>query len=329
MTFENASETLTMLRNAGRIAIATHTKPDGDAIGSALGLCHLLRNAGKHASVLDLGPLPARYAYLGQPDLCLSSSTVSPESFDLLVVLDAATIERTPTFASEWAADLPLLNIDHHISNTQFGTTRLIEPNASSTSEMVARIAIQAGLPFSLPAAEALWVGIVTDTGRFAYSCTSATTLQTAAKLLEFPVKTAEIDHALYQAASLKRLRLEGRAIDSLHTRHNGKLAYISISRDDFAQLDCHPIDADELVNLPRRCATAEAALFFYELLDEQATKVSVRTSPPHDASALCAHFGGGGHVRAAGCTIAEPLAQAMRVFLDKIHSECFPNDTP
>jgi phosphoesterase RecJ-like protein len=326
MSWDNHKEAITQIQGAQTIAIATHLKPDGDAIGASLGLGHRLQKAGKRVSVLDLTPLPDRYHFLDAPALCADAAATCDAAFDLLIVVDAATIERTPTFVAEWATRLPIINIDHHISNTHFGSLAVIAPEASSSSEIVARISDEAGWAMSLKAAEALWVGIVTDCGRFAYSCTSPTTLTTAAALLHFPVDTAAIDHQLYQVASLRRLKLEGRAADSLQTHAEGRIASISLSRDDFADLDCQPVDADELVNLPRRLESAQAALFFYELPDEDATKVSVRTAPPHDASALCAHFGGGGHIRAAGCTISGPIETARDRFLAQAISVWFPD---
>jgi len=320
------TDTLARLAAWTRIAVFTHERPDGDAIGSSIGLVRLLRAAGRQAWALDLGPFPDRYAFLYDPDEQAASDTLGPDAVDGLIVLDCGALDRAPPAAATWIGQRPSINIDHHLSNTGFATVNAVDTAASSVGELICRLADAASYPLTPTAAIPLWTAIVTDTGRFAYDSTSPETLRAAARLLEQGIPASRLDHTLFQAASETRLRLEAHAMVSLQTAADGTVAWITLRQADFAALGAAPVDTEDLVNIPRRLPTAVVAIFFCELPDAGETKVSVRTRPPCDAAALCRRFDGGGHARAAGCTLAGDADAARTAILAALRENGFPS---
>ncbi len=317
-------DAIAALRSAHRVAITTHVRPDGDALGSCLGLQDLLRNSGIDADIVGVGPIADRYLFLLDGAEILDPEKVSSEDYDLLVVLDSGGLDRVDTFAETWCQSVTTLNIDHHLKNKMFGKLNVVDTTACSLGEMIQQLSAEGELPLTAKGAEALWVAIVTDTGRFAYDNTSPTAMRAAATLLELGIRTSEIDQILFQRAPRKRLALEALAMSKLQTAAAGRVAYIALAPDDFKAVDCTPADAEDVVNIPRRLESAEVALFFYELEGEKGVKASVRSIPPYDAAAFCRSYDGGGHARAAGCTIDGPISEAVPAFVAAMEKAWF-----
>jgi phosphoesterase RecJ-like protein len=317
-------EVIATLKNANTIIVTAHIRPDGDAVGSALGLHRLLLAAGKSSTVVDLGPIPERYQFLVSNGECRAPKDADIAAADCIVALDAGAIDRTPPFVAEWKGKVPVINIDHHKSNTNFGDLNLIDEAASSVGEILCELATTGDFTINSGAAEALWVAIATDTGRFSYSNTSSKTMHAAAELLCTGIDTASINHAIYNAMPLRQLQLQGRALQHLTTHEAGRVAMVTLSRDDYTELGCTPADAEDVVNLPRSLEGVNIAIFLYELLDEPGTKVSLRTSEPYDAAEFCRLFDGGGHARAAGCSLTGSLDVTISTILERVHAHWF-----
>lgn len=328
----SAHDVVETLRSAPSVLIATHAKPDGDAIGSVLGLCRILRHAGIAARAVPVDALPERYAWMpGQDEIHAAGWQPTPDSDAILAVLDCGAVDRSTPLVEEWAAaQRPLMNIDHHLSNTRFGHVNWVDTSRSSVGEMVCALAAESGWEIPCDAAVALWVAIVTDTGRFAYQNTSPETLRVTAELLQHPIPTARIDQQIYQRTTVRQLRLQAAALAALELLENDRVALIALTRADFDALACGPEDAEDFVNLPRGIDGVHVAGFLYEVIRDvdgtptTATKVSLRTGEAYDAAALCRELGGGGHARAAGCTLASPLAPARERLLDTMHRNWF-----
>lgn len=320
------TDAIAAIKAADRIAITTHIRPDGDAIGSTLGLRRLLSAAGKDAAIVAMDPAPRRYGFLMREDVIIPATETSPEAYDLLVVLDTGAPDRAPDAIRDWLPRVRTLNIDHHPTNTRFADINHVDPVASSVGEMICRLAETAGFAIAADAAEALWVALITDTGRFAYSNTRPATLLAAAALLETGVRTDRIDDQVYNSATAAQIRLQGRAIAHLELHANGRCALVSLAREDFAELGCTGEDADEIVNIPRRVSGTDVAVFLCEQQGDgpRETKASFRTGEPFDAAILCRGLGGGGHARAAGCTLPMPLPEAREHILAVIHNAWF-----
>lgn len=315
------------IRAAGRIAITTHIRPDGDAVGSVLGLRRILSAAGRHASIVAMDPVSRRYAFLMGGDTIIPAADTGPDAFDLLVILDTGAMDRAPAGVEAWMPRIRTLNIDHHPTNTEFADLNYVIPTASSVGEIIADLAVAAGYAIPPDAAEALWVALITDTGRFSFSNTTRSAMRAAAALLETGIRTDRLNHLIYETATTAQIRLQGRAIAHLELHRDGRIALVSLSREDFAEFGCTGEDADEIVAIPRRVIGADIALFLYELpgAGPRETKAGFRTAEPFDAAELCRQLGGGGHARAAGCSLQMPLAEAKAAILDRIDKAWFP----
>ncbi len=320
----SASDIAAALADAETCIVTTHLRPDGDALGSSLGLHRILLAAGKSSTVVDVEPIPERYRFLIADGECKSSDEIDVSTVDCIIVLDSGAIDRAPPFVAEWQEKIPVINIDHHKSNTNFGRLNLVNDTASSVGEILCDLTATAKLTLTRSAAEALWVAIVTDTGRFSYSNTSPETMRAAATLLETGIETSSINHRIYNAMPQRQLRLQGRALDHLTTHEEGRVAMVTLSHDDYIELGCTAADAEDIVNLPRSLEGVGIAIFLYELLDEPGTKISLRTAEPYDAAEFCRLLDGGGHARAAGCSVTTQLEATTIQILERVHAHWF-----
>jgi len=315
---------LERLGGAARVAIATHERPDGDAVGCCIALRRMLAARGVDAAIVGLDQAPDRYGFLTEerfagPGAAAAEGTAQQP--DLAVVLDAGNLERVPEAVRTWHGRVPMLDIDHHPGNTQFGDVNLVDPGASSVGELLYRLAVRGGYPLDRETAIALWVAIVTDTGRFAYENTTPRALRIAAALVEYGVPTADIERKVYQSLPLSVLRLHARAIENLVVEQGGKLAYTILGEDDYRATGCKPEDTEGIVDIPRAIAGVEVAVFFYALEDRSGVKASLRSNGAVDVGALCRRYDGGGHRAAAGCTLPDASPDTLREFLASVTS--------
>ncbi|MDR2850349.1 MAG: bifunctional oligoribonuclease/PAP phosphatase NrnA [Verrucomicrobiota bacterium] len=316
----NPAELVAQITRAKRILLTGHVRPDGDSLGCMIALASLLNQAGINA-VGTADP-----AALGGPGFLKGSEWLIPpeaaagRAFDLLISLDCGAFERLPELIQPLAAKLPVINIDHHCTNTLFGALNWIDARASSTAELVWRLARKARWPLDTLSAEALWVALITDSGRFAYDKTTPATLRCGADLLRHGVRTAFINDKLYCSFSRVSIELKKRAYRTLVVSDDQAVASVTLTGKDFDETGGNKADAEDVIEIPRSLIGNRVAVFFYGNEDDHAeTRVSVRTRDPLDATQLVTPFGGGGHSRAAGCTIKAPLAQAKKLFFKAI----------
>ncbi|MGN0852897.1 MAG: bifunctional oligoribonuclease/PAP phosphatase NrnA [Kiritimatiellia bacterium] len=303
-----------LIDKSARILVSGHLSPDGDSLGSMIALTRMLRAAGHDAVAA------ADQHTLGKPGFLEGAADLVPlrklrrRKFDLFIYVDAAVPGRLPPEVRPFAEKLPTITFDHHATSVDAGEVSIIDPTASSAGELVWRFAKWMEWPFDRAIAEALWVAIVTDSGRFAYDSTRPGTMRAACDLLKYGVRTAYINDTLYCAFPPKAMELKRRAWRSLRIWKNRKVAEVTLTRDDFREVRGTKAEAEDVIEIPRQVARNEIALFFYQIPDRtHETRVSIRTRTPWDATALAGRFGGGGHMRAAGCTIKGSMAVAKR----------------
>ena len=309
------AEALAEIAGAHRIAIVTHVGPDGDAVGSSIALGTLLEAAGKEAAVyIRRGDVGAPAVLEGVARLRDPEEAARDPAPDLLVCLDCAATKRIAVpFFRDGLSRFRVLNVDHHESNPLFGDANYVKPDASSTGELVWNLARRAGWEIGRDAAEALWVAVTTDTGRFSYSCTHPSTLECVADLLRRGVRHDYLNDEVFSRADLRVMRLRALAYASLETWFDGRVAVIHLDADDYARTGCKKADSEDFVDIPRAVRGADMAVFFYRSLpDETATHLSIRAREPLAAADLAARFGGGGHRLAAGATLPCGVAEAM-----------------
>lgn len=306
------------ISDAQNILIGCHVGPDGDALGSVLALSHSLQLLGKNAvGVFDsLDHLGAPGVLEGIKSL-KTATQAKKQRYDLFISLDCGAFNRLPSSIQEIAKQIPYcINIDHHFTNPYFGDQNFVKATASSTGELIWKILKLAKWPIDRITAEALWTAIITDTGRYAYDSTSPATMLCGADLLRYGVRTAWLNDRIYCSFPPPAIELKRRAFKTLDFTPDRKIAWISLLQKDFQEAGGSKADAEDAIEIPRSIENNQIALFFYsDLKKEDLTHVSIRTRAPLDASGLAACFGGGGHMRAAGCTISQPLNEAKKVF--------------
>jgi phosphoesterase RecJ-like protein len=289
------------LEQVTSVAIAGHIKPDGDAIGSCLGLYHYLK---KNYPTIDatvyLGDIP--YAYRNVPgisEICHDFS--ENRHFDVFFCLDCADEQRLGDAVRYRRKSDKTICIDHHISNGGFADVNYIVPDASSTSELVTKLLDEEKLP--MEAAWTLYMGIVHDTGVFRHSCTSPETMELAARLMRTGIDCSKIINETYYDKSYYQNQILGRALLESILVMDGKVIFSAVSQKQMDFYGVTTMDLDGIVQILMSTAGTEVAIFMYETAP-QTYKVSLRSRELIDVSRVASFFGGGGHVRAAGCSM-------------------------
>jgi bifunctional oligoribonuclease and PAP phosphatase NrnA len=308
-----AAEVAAILAEPGRrFLIATHRNPDGDALGSMLALARALRRAGRDALMWHCEPDPVRpdLRFLFRPDEPILAELPPDAAERTLIAVDCASAHRLSDLEPRELAGT-VVNVDHHHDNTRFGDMNLVEPTASSTAEVVVHVLEAAGWPLDPSVAEPLYVGLVTDTGRFSQANTSPEAHRVAALLAASGLDIVGISRALYEEEPLQRLRLLGQALAGVRSLLDGRFIVAVLRREDFDAAEATCDDTEGIVETLRRARGAHVAALVRER--DEGLRVSLRAiSPDVDVSAIARAEGGGGHRAAAGCTSHRPLDELL-----------------
>lgn len=282
--------------------VVGHIKPDGDAIGSVLAFAEALRNRGVDAVALFADRPDRKFEFL--PALRETVNELPEKAYDTIFFLDLSTPDRAGTV--DWP-EAPLVNIDHHVSNPDYADALYLEPKAAATGEMLTALFLEWGWEITPSMAQALYMAIATDCGFFRFSNTSARTLRMAAELLDRGANPPEISRAM-DALPPAALNAMGPIMSTLQTAADGRLNYIVMDEQAMAQGGEY---VDNYLALARNVQGIELTIQFkYDQPDH--TRISFRSQEYVDVSKLAGVFGGGGHIRAAGCTVDLPLAEAV-----------------
>ena len=313
------------LRSRDRFLLTTHEGPDGDALGSLLGMHHLLTQLGKD-SVMFLAakefPLPIEYRFMPleevfhEPPADVADRTI--------VFLDCGNIDRMPVDFLKNDGHR-LINIDHHHDNTHFGHVNLVDEEASCTAEIVYELALLLGAEVTSEIASALYVGLVTDTGRFMYENTDARTHRIAAALIDAGVDVDDTYRRLYEHVPLEKLRLVSRALEKIERRCEGTLALTYITAEDYAATGADEAMTEGIIDHLRSLDGARVAALVRDLADRgrAARKVSLRSRDGEvDVSAIARKHGGGGHVRAAGFSTDLAFEQVVEFICGEVDEQ-------
>ena len=309
---------LESIRRTGSIVLATHINPDGDALGSLLGLADILAGMGKKVFRYLEEPVSPLYRFLADSQLVRTdledlAGFVRAAGTDVLTIaLDCGDRKRLGKNADELLRIRPFVVIDHHKGNDGFGDLAWIDSTRSSTGEMVFDLATALGQSVSTKAAEALFAAIVTDTGGFRYEMTSAHTFDVARQLVEAGVKTDLVSRNLYDNYSVARLQLLQMVLATLEVHCGGRVAVITVSREFLDRTGCALEDTENFINLPRSVTSVEVAVFLKEA-GEDRVSVSMRAKDTCNVAEVAAKFGGGGHRNAAGFKTAATTLEEVR----------------
>lgn len=303
-----------------RVAITTHVNADGDGVGSEVALWHLLRSMGARPYITNPTPVPERFAFLfaGARDADRSARAVRELArAHVIIVLDIADLERLGHLGAHVAAaTVPVCCIDHHLSRgTLPPGPRLMDHAAAATGELVFDLATVCRWPISRAAARALYVALLTDTGGFRFSNTTARALRVASALLELGVDPEQIYEQVYASAPEGRVRLLAEALDTLVVERECGLAWITVPPGAMERHGATADDLDGVAEFGRSIRGVRMAAVFRQLASGR-IKVSLRSMGEVDVAAFARGFGGGGHARAAGASLPGPLDDAQRAML-------------
>lgn len=318
MTQSTLAEIGAVLRAQQRFAVLSHVRPDGDALGSQLGLALSLSKLGKTVMVRNEDGLLEKYSFLPGGEF-LQTPLGEPQDFDVAIALDTATQSRLGT-ATELVRSAKIwINIDHHPSNPGYGDLVYIDSNAPATGQILFELIQSQGLPMDAAIAENLFVAISTDTGSFQYPNTTARTFEIGAELLRCGVEVGRVSQLLYENYPRRRTELLRELLGTMRFDAAGKIASFSLSLKVAADLKVMPEDNEGLIDHLRAIEGVIVAVFFEELIDGK-VRVSMRSkSEEVDVSAICQKFGGGGHKLAAGARVRGTLAEVEQKILEAI----------
>jgi len=303
------------LRSRERFLLTAHEGPDGDALGSLLGLHHLLTQLGKDSVMFMAAkefPLPIEYRFLPLEEVFHEPPADMPDR--TVVFLDCGNIDRMPVDFLAEDGNL-VINIDHHHDNTLFGDVNLVDVAASSTAEIVYGLAVALGAEITPEIASALYVGMVTDTGKFMYENTKARTHRIVAELIDAGVEVDETYRRLYEHVPIEKLRLVSRALDGIQFHCDGLLILSYVTAADYEATGAGEEMTEGLIDFLRSVEGGKVAALVRDLGDRgrSARKVSLRSSDGEvDVSAIARKHGGGGHKRAAGFSTDLELDQLV-----------------
>ncbi|MCX6905701.1 MAG: bifunctional oligoribonuclease/PAP phosphatase NrnA [Verrucomicrobia bacterium] len=308
------------VRPCRTFCVVGHVRPDGDCVGSQLGVTLALRNEGKEVVCWNEDPVPQKYAFL-DPDGLMQKPRPSC-SFDCVIATDAASFERLGCVREMIQGQKLLINIDHHASNSRFGDINWVIPRAPSTGELVYQWLRQARWPITPQIANCLFTAVSTDTGSFQYPTTRPTSYHVAGELVKRGADLERICHEVYQSFPLSRVRLLQRVYDRFRLTDENRIAYFWLKQADYARTGADKADSEGLIDHLRAIEPVVVACVFEEV-EPELVRVSLRSKTTAvDVNQIAALFGGGGHPAAAGARISgRPLSVQRRVIATVKHA--------
>jgi len=319
---EAVAEIVRMLKEHERFAIACHVRPDGDAIGSQLGLALSLLEAGKEVVCINEDGCPDNLTFLPGMELVhMSSGHGGILDVDVVIALDTAARARLGVNTlGMLPLEVPWINIDHHVSNPGYGDINLIDDSSPATGQIVYEVLKEAGLPMPIRALDNLFVAISTDTGSFQYPSTGARTFAIASEMVEAGLDVGHLSSMTYDRRPLRKVLLLQRLYQRLELTHDNKVASWWLDMETSRELGLMPEDSEDLINDIRSIDTVVVAVFFEELPDGNIRVSSRSKNRDVDVCKICQRFGGGGHSLAAGARMPGPMKEAQKQFLQAVY---------
>ena len=311
------------IQGASNVALFTHSHPDGDALGSILGMAAHLETLGKNVFCLLEEPVSHLYEFLQDTDKINTSLEDYNDFMDgagqdiVSIALDCGDEDRLGTLKEKALSSTPFWVIDHHQSHRDFGTARWVDPTCSSTGEMVYELGLLLGGTLTYGAAFNLYVAICTDTGSFRYECTGQRTMEIAGELIGKGVKPHLVGSYLYDNYSKERLKLMELVLGSITLHDDDQIAFMSVTRKMINKSGATLQDVEGFIDLPRSLISVKVAVLLKESQNGM-TSVSMRAKGECDVAEIAKQFGGGGHKNAAGFRCQDKSIKQVR---DEVHN--------
>ena len=299
------------LKNNNNFLILVHGNPDGDTLGCGLALKEALTSLGKSARVCCNDPVPKKFNYMG---------TVDTDDFvpDTIVAVDVADAKLLGKDFEEKYGDKIDLCIDHHGSNRLFARQTLLDSTAAAACEIILQVIRGLEVEITKSIAACIYTGLTTDTGCFRYSNVTPRTMRMAADMIEAGAENAKINTAMFETKTKTYVALERLALDGMKMYFDGKCAFITITQEMYRKSGSDETEVDAIASLPRQIEGVLVGITMREKKDGT-FKVSMRSSEDTDVSEICATMGGGGHPRAAGCTVKGDITTATETVLNNV----------
>jgi phosphoesterase RecJ-like protein len=319
-------QAMAMIKPAQSIALLAHESPDGDCIGSALGMARILHMTGKRCVSACADPAPQNLSFL--PGIEKVQQTLGEEHFDLVIALDAGELRRFGRLYEDHKAYLDgahILNIDHHISSDGCGEVNIIDPKAAATAELIVLFQQQAELPLDRDAALCLLTGLITDTRSFQFTNTTPRSFEVAALLLEAGAIPETVVQPIYHTRPLAQARLQAIILANARPSCDGRLIWSQATGATLAAAGAVPEMDDNTSGLLRDIEGVKVAAFFKSYGDPNITRLSLRCAAPYNAAEICLRLSngrGGGHARAAGATFHLPIEETTAMVVAELEKE-------
>ncbi|MFQ5863122.1 MAG: bifunctional oligoribonuclease/PAP phosphatase NrnA [Candidatus Brocadiales bacterium] len=307
---DTAKKLKELIDRSKRPLITAHIRLDGDALGSELAIYHALKAMGKESCIINDSSIPRVYKFLvkdvetrhwtADTEASLSADGGS-HGFDLAIVVDTPAADRVGGLHQIVSSGIPVVNIDHHVCNDNFGDVNMVRTEKCSTGEIIFDFFRRVGIEITPEIARALYVAIITDTGRFMHRNTTSNTLHTAAYLIDHGADPTDIGQHLYKTNTCGQLRLLSMATDTLSFHYNKKIACMQLTREMMRKADTPPIDTQDFADVPASLEGVEVGVLLREMSEKNMVKISLRSRDGIDVNTIASGFGGGGHQRAAG----------------------------
>ncbi len=305
-----------LINKYDNIYICSHVQPDGDNIGSTLALYMAICKIKDKVNVIKVDEIPSDFLFLPNSQVFQEYSTEMP--VDLFIALDSSDIERLGPGKSLLKKAKKIINIDHHVTNDNFGDVNIVLPSASATGEIVYSFIKHMNIEIDKDIATCLYTAISTDTGRFMYSNTTYETHLIASDLLNTGLDLNLVNIHLYQNRSIERTRLFLEALYNMELYLDDQIGIATVTQEMLSKHNAKLEDTDGIVSFIRDTDTIEVACLLKEI-SEKEIKVSLRSKKSVDVSTIALKFGGGGHIRAAGCTIYDAIDNVKNIVLEEI----------
>lgn len=316
-TMEMLNRIISEIKAAGSITILPHIYADGDALGSSFGLALALKKLHKKVSVYLEEEIPYIYSFLpGKEYSCVYAGEANEN--DLVIALDTGDMERLGKRAEIFDKAGKTVNVDHHNTNSMFGGMNYVDTRSSATGEIVFKMIGMLDAQLDADMAVCLYTAISTDTGSFKYSNTTPETHEIISRLLRLGINVSEISDRVFESTSFEKVKLTGLAADSLQLYEGGKIAVVILTDEMMKASGASEEDCDGIVNLGRNIRGVEVAMMLRQR-NENEIKVNLRSKSYVDVAAIASRYSGGGHKRAAGCTVSGQLEDILERLLDDI----------
>lgn len=302
-------QAIELINENKNIFLASHVNPDGDNLGSMLGLALAIKEMGKNVFVLKSDLIPSDFTFLPGIDL-IQEYDDNLGDVGLFITLDCSDEERLGNNQKVLSDSKNTINIDHHISNTNFADINIVDSKASATAELVYQLIKKMGVSINKDIAINLYTAISTDTGSFKYESVTSNTHRITAELLDTGIDKNEININLYESMSFTRMKLFIKSLATLETYNNAEIAIIMVTQDMLKETGASLEDAEGIISYIRKISTVEVACLLKEV-EKENIKISLRTKKYLDAAKICEKFDGGGHKRAAGCTLYKNIEES------------------